>query len=463
MTPRRLPLSMLLLPAVLLAAASGAAAQEASTRLLGEVRVRGEAERPATTDTTDAFTLLRSRLAVEAALSPRAVILLQVQDSRTFGEEMSTLDGSANQLDMHQAWLQYRADIGLHALTARAGRQEVVLGNERLLGAVGWSNVGRSFDAARVAFRPAGGRWQVHGLAAVVQERSVRLGGDRAMGDHMLLGAWLESGAADIFALHDRAATYRTFTGVDRTTVGGHVRLPERRALAASLEGSFQFGNQVRTDVGDLFSQDIRAWMAGARAGYETGVWQVPRLGAGVDVLSGDADPADGTYRAFNTLYATNHRFYGFMDLFLDPAARTQDRGLIDGILSARVGLPADLALDIDAHGFWLHREFAGTGDRMLGWEIDFTLPVSLGPGQQVHVGYSLFRSGNAAPLIGLGAADRTSHWGYIQASFAVGGRPAALFWREALTCAEGRARPAVPSPRFLRRRIPRLSGSATP
>jgi hypothetical protein len=428
MTPRPSQLSTLLLPVVLLTAASGAVAQEASTRLLGEVRVRGEAERPATTDTTDAFTLLRSRLALEATLSPRAVILLQVQDSRAFGEEASTLDGSANQLDMHQAWLQYRADIGRHALSTRAGRQEVVLGNERLLGAVGWSNVGRSFDGARLAFQPAGGRWRAHGLAATIRERGPRFGGEPDIGDHIFLGAWLESGPADIFALHDREAAFRAFTGVDRTTVGAHVRLPEGRSVDASLEGSFQFGNQVRAAAGDLFSQDIRAWMAGARVGYQSGVRQVPRVGAGLDVLSGDVDPTDGTYRAFNTLYATNHRFYGFMDLFLDPAARTQDRGLINGILSARVGLPADLALDIDAHGFWLHREFVGTGDRMLGWEVDFTLPVSPGPGQQVHLGYSLFRSGDAAPLVGLGAADRTSHWGYIQASFSVGGRPAGLF-----------------------------------
>ncbi|HSJ07338.1 MAG TPA: alginate export family protein, partial [Longimicrobiales bacterium] len=368
------------------------------------------------------------RIAVEATLSPRAVLLVQMQDSRTFGEEASTLDGSANQFDMHQAWLQYRVDVGRHALSARVGRQEVVLGNERLVGAVGWSNVGRSFDAARVAFQPAGGRWQVHGLASVVQERGVRHGGDPAMGDHIFLGGWVESAPADIFALHEREAAYRTFTGVDRTTVGGHLRLPEGRALAASLEGSYQFGNQVRSAAGDLSAQDIRAWMAGARVGYETGVRQLPRLGAGLDVLSGDVDPADGTYRAFNTLYATNHKFYGFMDLFLDPAARTQDRGLIDGFVSARIGLPADLALDIDGHGFWLHREFAATSDRFLGWEIDLTLPVDLGPGQRVHLGYSLFINGDAAPLIGLGSADRASHWGYIQASFAVGGRPAGLF-----------------------------------
>jgi hypothetical protein len=411
-----------LLALVLPAAAS---AQMETTRLLGEVRVRSEAERPVGVETTDVFTVMRSRIGIEALLSPRATVLLQVQDARMFGEAASLTSGSADRLDMHQAWLQYRIDSGGYGIAMRAGRQEVSLGNERLVGASNWTNTGRTFDGLRVTAGPAAG-WSLTGLATNVKERGRRLTGSTGdTGDHLFMGGYLAAGPAELFVLHDREATMRTITGIDRTTIGSRFNRALLAGLDASIEGAYQFGNQLPAMA--LASHDIAAYMFGSRLGYATGVAALPRLGVGLDLLSGDDDVTDNTYRAFNTLYATGHKWYGYMDLFLDPAARTRDRGLVDGMASARIGLPRDAALDIDMHGFWLQREFTAAPDRHIGWELDLTLPVRLGPGQQLQLGYSAFRNGNAAPLIGLGEDGKLWHWGYIQASFSFGRVPPLL------------------------------------
>jgi hypothetical protein len=416
--------SRLVCAAALLLLPSGAAAQGEAVRLLGEVRIRGEADRPAGFDSVDAFSLLRSRLGVEAVLSPRALVLLQVQDARTLGEEANTLDGSADRLDMHQAWLQYRFDAGAYGVSVRAGRQEIALGNERLVGAVGWSNTGRAFDGVRVTAGPGGDGWKLNAFATTIRERGRRFTGmqpDRA--DHLFGGGYLVAGPADLFVLHDREDAFRTYAAVNRTTLGGRLHSAIGGGVSGSLEAAGQLGSQRTTGALQPVSQDIRAYMAGGRVAWETPVRTVPRVGLGVDWLSGDDQPGDGSYRAFQTLYATNHRYYGYIDLFLDPAARTADRGLVNGIASARIGLPWELALDLDGHGFWLHQQFATAPDRFLGWELDLTLPIRLAPGQELHLGYSLFRNGAAAPLIGLGRDGLTWHWAYVQASFAFGGR----------------------------------------
>jgi hypothetical protein len=394
--------------------------QSESVRLLGEVRVRAEAERRAGFDTLDAFTLLRSRLGIEATLSPRALVLLQLQDARAFGESPSLTDGRAERIDMHQAWLQYRADVGRHALAVRAGRQEISLGNERLVGASNWTNTGRAFDGVRVTMGPGTGAWSVDALAATVRERGRRVAGSQPVRrDHIFGGAFLDAGPVEVFALHDSEATFRSYAGVHRTTLGSRLDVPLPAPVTVAAEGSYQLGTQTW----GVTSQDIRAWMAGVRLAAELPVRALPRAGLGLDVLSGDADPADGVYRAFNTLYATGHRFQGYMDLFLDPAARTRERGLINGIASARIALPRALALDIDGHGFWTQQALPVAPDRVLGWELDLTLPIALGPGQQLQLGYSLFRNGAAAPLVGLGRSGAASHWAYVQATFAFGGR----------------------------------------
>src|SRR5688572_23702607 len=54
--------------------------------------------------------------------------------------------------ELHQAYFT----IGNHKkfpLSAKIGRQEMIYGDERLIGAVGWNNIGRTFDAAKM-------RWQ---------------------------------------------------------------------------------------------------------------------------------------------------------------------------------------------------------------------------------------------------------------------------------------------------------------
>jgi hypothetical protein len=353
-------------------------------------------------------------------------VLLQVQDARTMGEEANTLDGSAERLDMHQAWLQYRFDAGRYGIGIRAGRQEIALGNERLVGAVGWSNIGRSFDGVRIMAGPGHDSWKLNVFATTIRERGRRFtGGQPERPDHLFGGSYLVAGPADLYVLHDREDAFRTYTGVNRTTLGTRLHGSVGGGVTGSLEAAGQLGSQRRIDLLQPVPQDIRAYMVGVRVARETPLFLVPRIGVGADWLSGDEDPGDATYRAFQTLYATNHRYYGYLDLFLDPAARTADRGLINGIASARVALPRELSLDIDGHGFWLHREFASAPDRFLGWELDLTLPIRIGQGQELQLGYSLFRNGSAAPLIGLGASGLTWHWAHIQASFAFGGRAA--------------------------------------
>jgi hypothetical protein len=410
--------------APLLCVPAAGTAQTESVRLLGEVRARGEVERPAGIDTLDALTLLRTRIGVEAALSPQAVVLVQLQDARVFGEEASTLDGSADRLDMHQAWLQYRLP-GVYDVSFRVGRQEIILGNERLVGAVGWTNTGRSFDGARISVGPAAERWRLHALGATISERGRRFTGAPAeRGDHLLVGGFFETALADVFVLHDREDAYRSYTNVDRTTLGARAGRT-LGAVTPSLEGAWQLGNQLLPT--SAREQDIRAWLLGARLTWDTSLPVIARIGLGADVLSGDADPADGTHRAFNTMYATNHKYYGYLDLFLDPAGRTRDRGLIDAIASARLDLGRGLALDVDGHGFWLQQEFATATARHIGWELDLTLPIRLGPGQQLQLGYSGFRNGAAAPLIGLGQEKDLWHWAYVQATFSFGGRTAPI------------------------------------
>lgn len=392
-----------------------AAGQDTPLELSGELRVRSQGERGIVGTRAEGATLLRTRLRLHAPVTPYASVVIQFQDSRVFGEESNTLtDGSANQMDLHQAYLRLTASVLGLSVTVTAGRQEVVLGSERLIGAVGWSNTGRSFDALRLFLEPEEDRWVLSALAATIVERG-RMAPEPdpsaapGLGDHTLLGVSLDAGSLQGLLLHDLNAAYRDADDVDRTTISGQWEGAVGWGPRYALEGAYQFGTQLRATS----SEDIGAWFVGGRLGWIRTLGPLESIELGVDWLSGDDDPSDGRYSAFNTLYATNHKFYGFMDLFLDPAAQTNDRGLIDGLVT--LTLQRDpLPLRATVHRFWLASS-DGVDQSEIGWEFDLTVPFEVGDAGTALVGYSAFRAGGGAQEANLGYSGSYRHWAFAQ------------------------------------------------
>jgi hypothetical protein len=391
--------------------------------LTGEMRTRSEWDRPGGGIATDVFTLLRSRLGVRVDAAQRVRLVAQVQDSRVLGAEGTPAAATAGSFGLHQGYVELYAPWRRSDVVIRAGRQEVALGNERLVGVVNWSNVGRSFDGARVTFTPSGGApgtesWSVSGFAATVEERGRHFGGTVAnpAPDHIVLGLFASrpvsrGTVAELTLLADEAGRYRGYVNANRTTVHGRVRSPRLAALSLDIEGALQVGHQVDSSAAGLGRrQPVRAWMMGARVGTPTKNATRGTLVVGVDVLSGDDSAHDERYSTFNTLYASNHAFYGLMDVIGEPAASTRERGLTDALAVASWRVSGSLRPRAELHRFAL----ASGRDRPLGWEGDVVLPFRLSPAATMDIGYGAFRADRGAPTIGLGAKSTTKSWAYL-------------------------------------------------
>ncbi|MBK5098678.1 MAG: alginate export family protein, partial [Gemmatimonadetes bacterium] len=139
-------LFLLTAPGVLTAQQSGEkeAKEYPKFRVDGQFRLRFEADGRTVGVDPDAAVLSRIRLGGGVLLADWIDVYAQFQDSRSWGSELNTLtDKSADLMDMHQVF----AVLGSSpSFKAKLGRQEVNLGDQRLVGAVDWSNTGRSFD-----------------------------------------------------------------------------------------------------------------------------------------------------------------------------------------------------------------------------------------------------------------------------------------------------------------------------
>jgi hypothetical protein len=388
----------------------------------GEVRSRTEWDAPGGPVAADLFTMLRSRFGVRVEPARGVSLVLQLQDSRVLGTEGNRVSSTTDVFDLHQGFLQLATPWRGSELAVRAGRQEIALGNERLVGAVNWSNTGRTFDGARIALAPPGpggtDQWMGTMFAAIMEENGRRFGGAAtgtpSLRDHFVAGAYASVGApqksgVDFTLLFDAGARYRTFIDADRTTLDTRVHGVAPLGVRVELEGAVQGGSQTLVpSTGAPAGQRVRAWLLGARVARTTG--RVTTT-FGLDALSGDDTPTDDRYTAFSTMYGTNHPYYGLMDVLGDPATTTKERGLRD--MFGALAMPIGTSFAPRAE---LHRFALATGDdRRLGTEADLVAPIRLTAGTSIELGYALFRNGPAAAPLGLGADGAYRKWIYAQ------------------------------------------------
>lgn len=371
-------------------------------------------------DDFDGFLGQRVRAQVRIRIHPHLSAFVQGQDVWLFGAEQDKIIHNLG-TNLHQAYLDWKP-AGSEHWELRAGRQELVYGEERLVGAFGWDNVGRSFDAGRLRYRS--GSWVSDFFAArLVDVR--RAGARHRPGNQDLYGIYStrapkeSASRTEAYALylHDGLRTVGehppgTAEPTDILTLGfRHLRQPTT-GWRYSVEHAWQFGERG--------PDAHRATMLLASGGYGWGGRWQPRLHLEYNFASGDDDPQDRRSREFNNLFPTNHSFYGYADL-------VGLRNVHDFRFTASGRLTAKLTVEADYHRFLLAAQRGpwknaggrvlgfdptGAAGRDLGQEIDITCRLALPTHVSLLGGYSIFLPGRFASL---SRGPQTHHFGYIQ------------------------------------------------
>lgn len=291
-------------------------------------------------------------------------------------------------IDLHQGYFTL-GNLDDFPLSLKVGRQELKYGDERLIGASDWNNIGRAFDAAKL-------RWQNEwlgvdfftGMPVVPRDGQFDLPNNQ----DWLSGAYatvtkIPKTILDVYFLARNASrTAINFfsdpqfpqpTARDVYTVGG--RLASKPGELANwdytVEGAYQFGDFAATATSARLTQD--AFMFTALGGYTFADWCAkPRLGVEFDYASGDDNPNDGTHGTFDTLYPTPHKFFGSMDLF--SLQNIQNLGV-----NLTLKPTSRVSVALMGNAFWL----ADTGDYFYNAA---GVPRSTG-GYGIHPGYNPF------------------------------------------------------------------------
>ncbi len=338
-----------------------------------------------------------SRLRLNATMTPSKTFSFQVQaqDARVGKKTVGPTGAPFHApFDLRMAF----ADIGSSTgrLTARVGRQELVYGEQRLVGHVGWVNAARTFDAAKVTFRTKAFSVDAFGASVVrtlVDEFDKSGAGNRFAGAYATTTRIIPQATVEPYLFWKRDVNLRgelgTVADLQHSTIG--VR------LAGRMPARLDYGIEMAVQRGTLGAEDVRAW---------AGHWQLreslpgpgaAKLTAEYNFASGDRDPSDGVRGTFDQLYPTPHDKTGLADQIGWKNIRHARAGFE---LTPVKGLP----ISTNYHSWWLAeprdavygvnnavvgRVPTGAADTHVGQELDVQVARALTPHMALAAGYA--------------------------------------------------------------------------
>ncbi len=409
--------SVILMVFIALTAFNQLYAENPPFTISGQIRHRAEVDGKSFVPDADEnwFSLLRSRLNVGIKPKEDVSIFVQVQDSRLYGGETSslsrgTMDGKSPALDFHQAYFTISKLFG-SPVDIKVGRQELKYGNERLIGVRNWNNIGRSFDAAVASYKAEKLTLDLFTSKLVKDQNLVASENFRgAFGSFR----FAESFILDGFLLSDNNTT-KLVAGADQ----GKAKL-QRYTFGADLHGkshSLDYEFELYYQTGKMAvneraaRQNIRAYLANGSVGLTLNQKSNSRVAVVLACLSGDNNSGDDTIHTFDTLFAADHRNYGLMDYFVGRVL--PGYGLNDYAVTLTMNISKEVALAPELHHFAVDKAYpnASTGKRSLGEELDVIVNIKYNTNVAFQTGAAAFVPDDVMRSV---KGDNTAYWFFL-------------------------------------------------
>jgi len=393
------------------------------------------------TSSPNKFTDVRVRLNAKANVNANTEVFLQFQSTGKWGSACNlngtatdgtrvSEGGGANQANdmmsdvgFHQAYVTLK-NFGGYGADAKIGRQEVVVDGHRLFGHTGWTQGAETKDAIRLTH--AGGNHTLNYtfIKALENDSATTIAKNDSdvhffhAATQGIMGGSLtgiftitdDDGGNNSAAWEDNEVWY-TIGARQKGKVGGldyRVEYYHQFGDGGNIASDCACGITGATETGGSVDRD--AHMFGLRVGKTfKNAKGSPTITLWYDSLSGvdDDDASGGEWGAFDTMYDTGHKFYGFQDFFLNRAgSSTGYYGLQDYALKFKASPKAGWTLKADWHHFRTQTDLDGgdantviasdatlgsaTGaDPDLGQELDLTLVHKYDANTKIAMGYS--------------------------------------------------------------------------
>ncbi len=379
--------------------------QQGKLDLGGEIRVRYHNEENfrgfGLTGVDDQFWLTRLRLFANYRVNDWMRVYGEFLYADSGGQNFPSRTIEVNRGELQNLFVDVKLlDTGDSKLIARAGRQELLYGNQRLVSPLDWANTRRTFDGYKLAY--TGADWDIDGFFVNPVNRTLATDNSFDSTDDTIdfYGAYatrkgLPIGNLDFYYL---GLDYQ-IPNANVQTFGSRLS-GNRGAWLYEIERGTQFGQNGNGT--DHFAGFFTAGL-GRKLDLSVGAasWK-PTVWGWYDYASGEDDFAQvGRFdNGFDHLFPLGHKYLGFMDLF-------GRRNIQDFNAQLITPINKKVSLLVWYHYFLLNESTTpynvtltpfntttAAADRDLGSEIDVLFNINLNQRNNMLIGYSYFDSG---------------------------------------------------------------------
>ncbi|MCK6614436.1 MAG: alginate export family protein [Ignavibacteriaceae bacterium] len=361
----------------------------------GDVQLRGELDGRDFYNTTYPLyvTTMRTRIGVTRTFGEKVTFFAQFQDSRTFGQGITTSAYLAN-VDMHQVYLRFN-DVFALPLDIQAGRFKYSFGNERLFGNSDWGPIGRSYDGLLLSLDMP---WKTDFIIANIHEVEKYVS-NATPGSYVYPA--LRDSSVNMIAVtvkgklnESNTLSLEGYYESDRKVPNGIDQQLARYTLGAEhnyIMKPFSTVVEFIYQGGTIGAKDVSAYLVSVSAAYSMGT---SKFTPGIDLLSG-TNPTELTkYNSFDAAFGTGHKFYGFMDYFTSIPSNTGNLGLQDIFLNYDYAPENSPFLYSAAFHHLASAEESAAGESVFGQELDLTIRYTVTKGVNLFWGGSVFLPG---------------------------------------------------------------------
>lgn len=358
-------------------------------------RFRVEGDEKTDLSTNRDYMPLRIRPEIKYNYDPTLSMVLTPQFAKTFGEPTYSLSpntGVASQqqtsggtLDssffIHEGYLLYKPT---DSVSVKTGRQVLSYGDELVIGALDWNNVGRSFDA--VSTRASFDSLWIDGFFSKLADNNTVTNGPGDVNLYGLYGS--KKWGSDAPVVLDGYFLHREDNSVT----------PTNYLEAAGLRSNGKWNQldcrvEVTKEFGPFFADESSAYQLDGETGYTFENAMRPRIGAEYFYAG----------KTYNQLYPTSHKWLGYADVL--------GRANITGfVVHSKINLDEKTTLGLDGHYFSRVSQdapvykvngttalgtAAGSTSNFVGTEWDLTASHQLTKPLMVSGGLAYFNSGS--------------------------------------------------------------------
>lgn len=327
---------------------------------------------------------------------------LVLQDVRRWGNQEQLAANEDYAASIHEAWTEI---LFSPEFSLKAGRQELVYDDHRILGNVGWAHQARSHDIAILKYES---NVKLHfGIAHHENgnlTNNIYDGPDAYKNIQFLWfnNKWEKSGLS-LLVLNNGVPTMKNGKQTTKysKTIGGRYTLALKPVkLASNLY--YQTGKHIS-------GKNISAFNFLIEASIKQG------FTIGLEHLSGTAYDEQEEVKSFTPSYGTNHKFNGFMDYFY-VGNHIGSVGLNDIYLKYKYA-KNKFGFNAALHYFGAAAEIASNTDSYLSTELDLSVSWAVKPMAKISAGWSMLFAGESMETLKGGDSSVGQNWAYIMLS----------------------------------------------